>query len=114
MDKEIVNAFKKRLDLFSDSPDVVELLLPINDYDCTRSGCAYRGAVETRNTDDGIHRGDHMKTYYVTVEGLVSRVICVDADNVAKAMEWAKADFKSAVGADNAVVVAANEEKTNG
>jgi hypothetical protein len=45
----------------------------------------------------------------------VSRVICVDADNVAKArMEWAKADFKSAVGADNAVVVAANEEKTNG
>ena len=55
-----------------------------------------------------------MKTYYVTVEGLVSRVICVDANNVAKAMEWAKADFKSAVGADNAVVVAANEEKTNG
>ena len=55
-----------------------------------------------------------MKNYYVTVEGLVSRVMCVEADNVAKAMECAKADFKSAVGADNAVVVAANEEKTNG
>jgi hypothetical protein len=54
-----------------------------------------------------------MKTYYVTVEGLVSRVICVDADNVADAMKWAKADFISAVGADNAVVVAANEEKTS-
>ena len=53
-----------------------------------------------------------MKTYYVTVEGLVSRVICVDADNVADAMKWAKADFISAVGADDAVVVAANEEKT--
>jgi hypothetical protein len=53
-----------------------------------------------------------MKTYYVTVEGVVSRVICVDADNVADAMKWAKADFVSAVGADNAVVVAANEEKT--
>ena len=55
-----------------------------------------------------------MKTYYVTVEGLVSRVICVDASNVAEAMKHAKADFKSALGADNAVVVAANEEKTNG
>jgi hypothetical protein len=55
-----------------------------------------------------------MKTYYVTVEGLVSRVICVDANNVTDAMRWAKTDFKSAVGADNAVVVAANEEKTNG
>jgi hypothetical protein len=28
-----------------------------------------------------------MKNYYVTVEGLVSRVMCVEADNVAKAME---------------------------
>jgi hypothetical protein len=55
-----------------------------------------------------------MKNYYVTVEGLVSRVMCVEADNVAKAMECAKADFKSAVGADNAVVVAANEEKKLG
>ena len=53
-----------------------------------------------------------MKTYYVTVEGLVSRVICVDATNVAEAMEHAKADFISALGADNAVVVTANEEKT--
>ena len=55
-----------------------------------------------------------MATYYVTVEGLVSRVICVDADNVAEAMKWAKVDFKSAVGADNAVVVTVNEEKKNG
>ena len=54
-----------------------------------------------------------MKTYYVTVEGVVSRVICVDADNVAEAMKYAKVDFINALGADNAVVVAANEEKTN-
>ena len=32
MDKEIVEAFKERLDVFDDSPEVVELLLPINDY----------------------------------------------------------------------------------
>jgi len=52
-----------------------------------------------------------MKTFYVTVEGLVSRVICVDANNVTDAMRWAKTDFKSALGADNAVVVTADEEK---
>jgi hypothetical protein len=28
-----------------------------------------------------------MATYYVTVEGLVSRVICVDANNVTDAMK---------------------------
>jgi hypothetical protein len=55
-----------------------------------------------------------MRSYYVTVEGLVSRVIRVDADNMADAMKWAKTDFKSALGADNAVVVAVNEEKKNG
>jgi len=54
------------------------------------------------------------KTYYVTVEGLVARVMRVDASNVNEAMKYAKTDFKSAVGADNAVVVTANEEKTNG
>jgi hypothetical protein len=32
MDKEIVEEFKERLDVFDDSPEVVELLLPINDY----------------------------------------------------------------------------------
>jgi hypothetical protein len=32
MDKEIVEEFKERLDVFDDSPDVVELLLPIHDY----------------------------------------------------------------------------------
>ena len=53
-----------------------------------------------------------MKTYYVTVEGVVSRVIRVDADNVAEAMKYAKSEFIGALGADNAVVVAANEEKT--
>ena len=52
-----------------------------------------------------------MKTYYITVEGVVSRIICVDAANEAEAMKWAKADFISALGADNAVVVTANEEK---
>ena len=55
-----------------------------------------------------------MRTYYVTVEGLVERVMRVDAQNVAEAMEYAKVDFKSAVGANNAVVVTANKEKTNG
>lgn len=52
-----------------------------------------------------------MKTYYITVEGMVSRVICVDAANEAEAIKWAEADFKSALGADNAVAVTANEEK---
>ena len=57
--------------------------------------------------------GGHMKTYYVTVEGLVSRVICVDATNVAEAMDHAKADFKSTLGALNAIVTATNKEKTD-
>jgi hypothetical protein len=45
MDKEIVEAFKERLDVFDDSPEVVELLLPINDYAaqeawlCISKGC---------------------------------------------------------------------------
>jgi hypothetical protein len=55
-----------------------------------------------------------MKTYYVTVEGLVERVMRVDAQNVAEAMKHAKVDFKSTVGASSAEVVTANEEKTNG
>ena len=55
-----------------------------------------------------------MRAYYVTVEGLVERVMRVDAENVAEAMKYAKADFKSPVGANDAVVVTANEEKTNG
>tara|TARA_R110000744_G_scaffold117968_2_gene220437 strand:+ start:52 stop:222 length:171 start_codon:yes stop_codon:yes gene_type:complete len=55
-----------------------------------------------------------MRAYYVTVEGLVERVMRVDAENVAEAMKYAKADFKSTVGANDAVVVTANEEKTNG
>jgi|TARA_R110000822_G_scaffold107728_3_gene236711 hypothetical protein len=58
--------------------------------------------------------GTVLKTYYVTVEGLVERVMRVDAENVAEAMKYAKADFKSTVGANSAVVVTANEEKTNG
>jgi hypothetical protein len=65
----------------------------------------YAGRITTKESK--------MKTYYVTVEGVVSRVICVDADNVAEAMKYAKVDFINALGADNAVVVAANEEKTN-
>ena len=36
-----------------------------------------------------------MATYYVTVEGLVSRVICVDANNVTDAMRWAKQTLKA-------------------
>ena len=55
-----------------------------------------------------------MKTYYVTVEGLVERVERVEANNVAEAMAEAKREFTAKVGALNAVVVTANEEKTNG
>jgi C4-type Zn-finger protein len=52
------------------------------------------------------------KTYYVTVEGIVERVFRIDADNVADAMKWAKADFKSELRADVAQVIKCNEEKT--
>ena len=55
-----------------------------------------------------------MRTYYVTVEGLVSRVQRVHASNVAEAMTEAKKEFTATVGALNAVVTATNEEKTNG
>ena len=55
-----------------------------------------------------------MKTYYVTVEGLVERVERVEANNVAEAMAEAKREFTAKVGALNAVVTATNEEKTNG
>ena len=55
-----------------------------------------------------------MDTYYVTVEGLISRVLRVEAGNIVEAMAEAKRDFTATVGALNAVVVTANEEKTNG
>lgn len=55
-----------------------------------------------------------MDTYYVTVEGLVSRVMRVEAGNIAEAMAEAKRDFTATVGALNAVISAANKEKTNG
>jgi hypothetical protein len=53
-----------------------------------------------------------MRTFYVTVEGLVSRVERVQANNVAEAMAEAKREFTATVGALNAVVTATNEEKT--
>ncbi len=55
-----------------------------------------------------------MRTFYVTIEGLVSRIERVEADNMAEAMAEAKREFIATVGALNAVVVTANEEKTNG
>jgi hypothetical protein len=55
-----------------------------------------------------------MKTYYISVEGLVERVQRVQANNVAEAMAEAKKEFTATVGALNAVVTATNEEKTNG
>lgn len=54
-----------------------------------------------------------MRTFYVTVEGLVSRVERVQAINIAEAMTEAKREFTATVGALNAVVVTVNEEKTN-
>ncbi len=53
------------------------------------------------------------KSYDVTVEGLVSRVICVLAHTEAEAIAEAKQEFTSLVGALNAVVVTA-EERYNG
>lgn len=53
-----------------------------------------------------------MKTYYVTVEGLVSRVERVEANNIADAMDAAKREFIAKVGADNAQIIEVNEEKT--
>ena len=55
-----------------------------------------------------------MRTFYITVEGLVSHVERVEADSLAKAMVEAKAKFMSQVGALNAVFVSSHEEKTNG
>tara|TARA_R110002153_G_scaffold14872_1_gene53499 strand:+ start:292 stop:459 length:168 start_codon:yes stop_codon:yes gene_type:complete len=54
-----------------------------------------------------------MKTYYVTVEGIVSRVERVQAKNVADAMVEAKREFAAKVGGyfnKSAVVVTVNEE----
>ena len=53
------------------------------------------------------------KSYNVTVEGLVSRFICVLARTEAEAIAEAKQEFTSLVGALNAVVVTA-EERYNG
>jgi hypothetical protein len=54
-----------------------------------------------------------MKTYYITVEGIVSRVIRLEAKNVADAMADAKQEFTNLLGADSAQVITINEEKTN-
>jgi hypothetical protein len=54
-----------------------------------------------------------MKTYFVTVEGVVSRVERITASNVAEAMSEAKKEFTAKTGSLSAVVVAANEERTD-
>ena len=54
-----------------------------------------------------------MKTYYVTVEGLVERVHRVQAENVVEAMTEATKEFTATVGALNAIVTATNKEKTD-
>ena len=51
-----------------------------------------------------------MRTFYVTVEGLVSRVERVETDSLAKAMVEAKEKFMSQPGALNAVFVSINED----
>ena len=55
-----------------------------------------------------------MRTFYVTVEGLVSRIERVEANNIAAAMDAAKRESKNRLGADNAQIITINEEKTNG
>lgn len=52
-----------------------------------------------------------MRTFYITVEGVVSRDVTLQASNVDEAMAEAKREFTAAVGATSAVVVTANEEK---
>jgi len=52
------------------------------------------------------------KQYFVTVEGLVSRVSKVQAADLADAMKQAKQEFMSQVGALNAIIVTANQEKS--
>lgn len=54
-----------------------------------------------------------MKTYSVTVEGIVDRVFRIDAENPHQAGEWAKAEFKSELCTDVAQVIKVNKEKTN-
>ena len=53
-----------------------------------------------------------MKTYYVTVEGVVSRVERITASNVAEAMSEAKKEFTAKTGAADAFVIEAEEDKT--
>jgi hypothetical protein len=55
-----------------------------------------------------------MRTFYVTIEGVVSRIERLQAVNIAEAMTEAKKEFIAKTGALNAVVVTANEEKRNG
>jgi hypothetical protein len=54
-----------------------------------------------------------MKTYYITVEGIVERVFRIDAENPHQAGEWAKADFKAELRTDVAQIIKVNKEKTN-
>lgn len=53
------------------------------------------------------------KTYYVTVEGVVTRVMRVEATSMRDAMAEAKQEFTSALGADTAVMVSINEAPQN-
>ena len=50
-----------------------------------------------------------MKTYYVTIEGLVSRVSKVDTHGLGDAIKQAKKEFMSQPGALHAVLVSVNE-----
>lgn len=53
------------------------------------------------------------KTYYVTVEGVVTRVMRVEAANMRAAMTEAKQEFVSCLGADTAVMVSINQDPNN-
>jgi hypothetical protein len=50
-----------------------------------------------------------MANYHVHVEGMVSRIITVEAENQEEANELAKEEFISLTGADNADVDESNE-----
>lgn len=55
----------------------------------------------------------NFKTYYVTVEGVVTRVMRVEAKNMRDAMAEAKQEFTTTLGTDNAVMVSINQDPTN-
>ena len=50
-----------------------------------------------------------MQTYFITVEGIVSRVERIQAPNLSEAMQEAKKEFTAKTGALSAAVTEANK-----